>query len=579
MINYFYATQGTIGATSSVTTQRGFYVDTSFTGATNNYGFFSEIASGTGRYNFYAAGTATNYFEGSMFIGGVLGGDTKFAISGTAPSAGGGSYANRTSVTFPSAATAGAVGFDTSLSTTAAAYTLSNLFHYNASQSTIGAGSAVTNQYGFTVQPTLIGATNNYGFYGNIASGTGRWNFYAAGTADNYFAGSVGIGSTALTAMALRTSKSITGGTSAWGIRYDGAVLSDVTAAAYLYSTYPSTQAAAFTLGNLLHYQAGQGTLGAGSSIGNQYGFYAGSDLVGATNNFGFLSNIASGTGRFNFYAAGTAANVFVGTTSLGGVVGSESLRVTPVASAVNYINAQGNVTAGNPSFQAAGSDTNIGLNFSSKGNSGNLFYTNGLSNLQFVVGHTASAVNYLQVSGAATAGVPYISAQGADTNISLAYTSKGTAAHYFYSNNFGSLNFSVAHTASAVDYIQATGSSAGFPNFSAAGSSTNITIVYGSKGTGGHNFTTNGTSTNQFVVAHTATAVNYLQVTGGIATTGFPIVSAQGSDTNIDLALTPKGTGNVRFGTLTANADAPITGYILIKDSGGTTRKLAVIA
>ena len=68
------------------------------------------------------------------------------------------------------------------------------------------------------------------------------------------------------------------------------------------------------------------------------------------------------------------------------------------------------------------------------------------------------------------------------------------------------------------------------------------------------------------------------MQATGG-ATGNAPSIAVGGSDTNIDLALTPKGTGNVRFGTLTANADAPITGYILIKDSGGTTRKLAVIA
>jgi hypothetical protein len=42
---------------------------------------------------------------------------------------------------------------------------------------------------------------------------------------------------------------------------------------------------------------------------------------------------------------------------------------------------------------------------------------------------------------------------------------------------------------------------------------------------------------------------------------------------------LTPKGTGNVRFGTFTVNADTAITGYITIKDAGGTTRKLATIA
>jgi hypothetical protein len=50
--------------------------------------------------------------------------------------------------------------------------------------------------YGFVVENTLIGATNTYGFFGNIASGTNRWNLYMAGTAANYMAGSLGIGST-----------------------------------------------------------------------------------------------------------------------------------------------------------------------------------------------------------------------------------------------------------------------------------------------------------------------------------------------------------------------------------------------
>jgi hypothetical protein len=37
----------------------------------------------------------------------------------------------------------------------------------------------------------MTGATNNFGFYGNIAAGTNRWNIYMAGTAANYMAGSL----------------------------------------------------------------------------------------------------------------------------------------------------------------------------------------------------------------------------------------------------------------------------------------------------------------------------------------------------------------------------------------------------
>ena len=71
------------------------------------------------------------------------------------------------------------------------------------------------------------------------------------------------------------------------------------------------------------------------------------------------------------------------------------------------------------------------------------------------------------------------------------------------------------------------------------------------------------------------ASAVNYVNVIGAI-TTASPAIQAQGSDTNIDLALTPKGTGVLRFGTHTVGILAQ-SGYITIKDAAGTTRNLLV--
>jgi hypothetical protein len=47
----------------------------------------------------------------------------------------------------------------------------------------------------------------------------------------------------------------------------------------------------------------------------------------------------------------------------------------------------------------------------------------------------------------------------------------------------------------------------------------------------------------------------------------------------DIDLRLTPAGTGTVRYGTHSAIAAETITGYITIKDAGGTLRKLAVVS
>lgn len=197
----------------------------------------------------------------------------------------------------------------------AAGATVSALYGVSASKGTWGAGATVTNQYGFHASSTMTGATNNYGFYGNLAEATGSWNFVAGGTAWNYFAGNTGIGSTSLTGRRLAISGNHTGATTAYGTLMGGTIRSDVTSAFAGHATTLTTEDAAFTLPALFHYLAQQGTITGGSRTAptSQYGFAAQSTLTGATNNYGFHSNIASGAGRWNFYAAGTAANFFAG--------------------------------------------------------------------------------------------------------------------------------------------------------------------------------------------------------------------------------------------------------------------------
>jgi hypothetical protein len=77
-------------------------------------------------------------------------------------------------------------------------YTISKLEGYSASvgSGTIHADTTITNLIGFEVKNTWTAGTNNYGFRGEIATGTNRWNVYMDGTAPNYFAGNVGIGIT-----------------------------------------------------------------------------------------------------------------------------------------------------------------------------------------------------------------------------------------------------------------------------------------------------------------------------------------------------------------------------------------------
>lgn len=188
--------------------------------------------------------------------------------------------------------------------------------------------------------------------------------------------------------------------------------------------------------------------------------------------------------------------------------------------------------------------------------------------------------VNYLSAQGNAAGGPVNLIATGTDTDITTSISSKGTGSVRFLTNGASQEQLRVSHTASAVNYVQVTGAATGNnPNVTAQGSDNNISIYLSSKGTGSVRFFTNGAGSEQFRVLHTAgTIANYLTATGN--TTGnAPSFSVAGSDTNIDLALTPKGTGRVKFGTYTANMALTIQGYIEILDSGGTIRKLAVIA
>lgn len=140
-----------------------------------------------------------------------------------------------------------------------------------------------------------------------------------------------------------------------------------------------------------------------------------------------------------------------------------------------------------------------------------------------------------------------------------------------------GTEQFRVAAATASVNLIQATGATVGnSPIFSAVGTDTNIGINFNAKNGGGFAFNATGT---QFAILPAAGSVNYVIATGAAAGSP-PSVQARGQDMSVDLALVPKGSGGrIRFGSLTATADAPVTGFIEVRDSSGTLRKLAVIA
>jgi hypothetical protein len=250
-----------------------------------------------------------------------------------------------------------------------------------------------------------------------------------------------------------------------------------------------------------------------------------------------------------------------------------ESLRVTTSTTSgtsANFIQVAGGATGNGPRLTSTGSDTDVFMGLVTKGAGAFQFLTNS-GNEQMRVSHTASAVNYVQVTGAATAGRPTISSQGSDTNIDLNLTPKGT----------GKVN--ATNTTSSI--VQSSGSS-GYGSFLASSSTGNSAFYFGyinnaevgriSMTTSSNmSFGTSSSALEQLRVANTASAVNFVQVTGS-ATGSNPTISSQGTDTNIDLALTPKGTGLIRFGTYVAGA-LLATGYINIKAADGTTYKVLV--
>jgi hypothetical protein len=137
--------------------------------------------------------------SGNVGIGGTAVASVKVHVLGTLPLSSNNSFGVAQDVTFPNGAIGQTQVFRSVPSTAAASFTVPNLAHYYAAQGTFGAGSTVTNQFGYYADANMTGATNNFGFYSGIASGSNRWNFYAAGTAANYFAGRTAVGTTVTT--------------------------------------------------------------------------------------------------------------------------------------------------------------------------------------------------------------------------------------------------------------------------------------------------------------------------------------------------------------------------------------------
>ena len=77
--------------------------------------------------------------------------------------------------------------------------TVDSIFMIQASTPSWSSPTPITNVYQFTAQ-NATATTNVRGFWSLITAGANKWNFYASGSANNYMAGGLGIGTTTLNA-------------------------------------------------------------------------------------------------------------------------------------------------------------------------------------------------------------------------------------------------------------------------------------------------------------------------------------------------------------------------------------------
>lgn len=213
---------------------------------------------------------------------------------------------------------------------------------------------------------------------------------------------------------------------------------------------------------------------------------------------------------------------------------------------------------------------------------------TNGIRTAtQVAIAHTVNAVNYVNLTGAATDGVVAITSAGTSANVGMSIASKGTSQLYLASGSTGGavrISSSGAEqvvisgpstTQNKINLTGAANSGTPFINMSST-FDTDVSFNISTKGAGNIGFWTNdinaGTGNLQARIAHTANAVNYLQFTGSAANTGVTI-SAQGTSANVDVVVTPKGTANTTTSRpiIVTYAPATAVGYGLQVNAANT--------
>ena len=188
-------------------------------------------------------------------------------------------------------------------------------------------------------------------------------------------------------------------------------------------------------------------------------------------------------------------------------------------------------------------------------------FIADAAGNEQLVFQTTGSAVNQFEITNAASSSAflqgPLLKATGGDSNIDLNLIAKGTGVIAVRgnsasgalqlnceSNSHGQILQGQPHSAGVTNtMLLPTGANSTLVSLVSADVLTNKTLTAAKIADAGFIADANG---NELVVFQTTgSAVNQLEITNN-ASGSNPIIAATGGDTNIGIALTPKGTGEI---------------------------------
>ncbi|GJE61695.1 hypothetical protein [Methylobacterium trifolii] len=117
--------------------------------------------------------------------------------------------------------------------------------------------------------------------------------------------------------------------------------------------------------------------------------------------------------------------------------------------------------------------------------NSG-LLFSNSAGNPLFTVNTNTNLANGLTLTPGPVGTPPILTATGADATIPFIFRTSGTAGSFDFQNGAGAEAFKVSPVASGVNYVLVTGATTTIsPSVTATGSDTNVNLSMGGKGTG----------------------------------------------------------------------------------------------